>query len=162
MHIYMYTQTHTHIYSYINCKALKTMFQVYGSTPCNLYYESLDFFFPPFSCTWGIWKLLGQGWNPSCRPMPHPMGYELHLWPMLQLVAPDFFFFFNLFFRFASSAHGGSQARGPNGDEAVGLCHSHSNAGSDLHLQPTQCWIFDPLSEARDQTHILAETMLGP
>ena len=36
-------------------------------------------------------------------------------------------FFFSLF-RAAPMAHGGSQ---------VGLCHSHSNVGSELHLWPT-------------------------
>ena len=35
------------------------------------------------------------------------------------------------------------------GAEAAGLCHSHSNTGSKLHLQPTtqlmgQCWILNP------------------
>ena len=28
--------------------------------------------------------------------------------------------------------------------------------------QPQQCWIPNPLSKARDGTHILTETMLGP
>ena len=34
-------------------------------------------------------------------------------------------------------AYGSSQARGPIGAAAAGLCHSHSNAGSELRLQPT-------------------------
>ena len=34
-------------------------------------------------------------------------------------------------------AHGGSQGRGPAGVTAVGLCHSHSNTGSEPHLLPT-------------------------
>ena len=34
-------------------------------------------------------------------------------------------------------AYGGSQARGRTGAAAAGLCHSHSNVGSELHLRPT-------------------------
>ena len=49
------------------------------------------------------------------------------------------FFFFGLFAIScaASEAYGGSQARGLI--EAVAAClhHSHSNAGSEPHLQPT-------------------------
>ena len=37
----------------------------------------------------------------------------------------------------APTAYGGSQARGPIGAVATGLCQSHSNAGSELRLQPT-------------------------
>ena len=58
------------------------------------------------------------------------------------------FFFFCLFvclfvlrsfflFRTAAAAYGGFQARGQIGDVAAGLCHSHSNVGSESHLQPT-------------------------
>ena len=43
---------------------------------------------------------------------------------------------------------------------AATLHHSHSNAGSELHLWPVpqpaaNTWSFIPLSEARDRTHIL-------
>ena len=49
-----------------------------------------------------------------------------------------FFFFFVLcLFRVTPTAHGGSQARGPIGATAAGLCHSHSNARSELALRPT-------------------------
>ena len=44
-----------------------------------------------------------------------------------------FFFFFGLF-RAAPLANGSSQARGRIRAAAASLCHSHSNAGSDLHL----------------------------
>ena len=37
----------------------------------------------------------------------------------------------------APSAYGGSQARGRIRDVATGLRQSHSNAGSEPHLQPT-------------------------
>uniref|UniRef100_A0A8D1VYM5 Sec1 family domain containing 1 n=1 Tax=Sus scrofa TaxID=9823 RepID=A0A8D1VYM5_PIG len=53
-------------------------------------------------------------------------------------VTQVFFFFFDLFVfsRVALVAYGGSQARGPIGAVATGLCQSHSNAGSEPHLQP--------------------------
>ena len=41
------------------------------------------------------------------------------------------------FSRAAPSAYGGSQARGRIGAVAAGLRQSHSNAGSEPHLQPT-------------------------
>ena len=47
-----------------------------------------------------------------------------------------FFFFAFLLFRAAPMAHEGSQARGPVGAIAASLHHSHSNAGSESHLQP--------------------------
>ena len=40
-------------------------------------------------------------------------------------------------FRAAPAAYGGSQAKGPIGAVAVSLRNSHSNSGSELHLQPT-------------------------
>ena len=33
--------------------------------------------------------------------------------------------------------YGSSQGRGPVRATAAGLCHSHSNVGSKLHLRPT-------------------------
>ena len=46
-------------------------------------------------------------------------------------------FSFLFFFRATPLAYGSSQARGPIGDTAVCLHYSHSNAGSEVHLQPT-------------------------
>ena len=61
----------------------------------------------------------------------------------------------------APAAHGGSQARSLIGARAAGLHHRHSNAGSktyrDLHLSSRQCWILNPLSEARDRTCVLMD-----
>ena len=37
-------------------------------------------------------------------------------------------------FRATHEAYGGSQAKGQIGAVAASLCHSHSNAGSELHL----------------------------
>ena len=42
-----------------------------------------------------------------------------------------------LLFRATLVAHGGSQARGLIRAMAAGLHHSHSRAGSELHLRPT-------------------------
>ena len=39
-----------------------------------------------------------------------------------------------LLFRAALAAYGGSQARDPIRAIGAGLCHSHSNVGSELHL----------------------------
>ena len=60
-------------------------------------------------------------------------------------------------FRAIPEAHGGSQARA--GAVVAGLHHCHSNLGSKPCLQPTpqQHWILNPLSEARDQTHVLMD-----
>ena len=53
----------------------------------------------------------------------------------LLLPQDTFFFFFS--FRAAPAACGSSQARGQIKAAATGLYHSHSNSGSELHLQPT-------------------------
>ena len=53
-----------------------------------------------------------------------------------------FILFYFIFCLFAISwatltAYGGSQARGPIGAIAIGLCQNHSHTGSEPHLQPT-------------------------
>ena len=64
------------------------------------------------------------------------------------------FFFFSP--RATPASYGGSQAWGPVGAVAAGLCQSHSTAGSkpvcDLHHSSWQRRILNPLSEARDGT----------
>ena len=60
----------------------------------------------------------------------------------------------------AATAYGGSQARGQIGAVAASLRQSHSNAGSEPHLQPThhssrQRRIVNPLSKGRDRTRNL-------
>ena len=57
------------------------------------------------------------------------------MWLIIKIVG--FFFFFFVFSVAAPAAYGGSQARGLTGAIAAGLCHSHSNTGSELPLQPT-------------------------
>ena len=47
------------------------------------------------------------------------------------------FIFYFLLFRAAPAAYGDSQARGPIGAVAAGLCHSHGNAGYQPRLRPT-------------------------
>ena len=47
-----------------------------------------------------------------------------------------FFFFLMLFFRATPAAYGDSQASGWIGAIATGLCHNHSNTGSELCLWP--------------------------
>ena len=62
----------------------------------------------------------------------------------------------SFFSRATSAACGDSPASGLIRAVAAHLLHSHSNARSELHLWPTwQCWILNPLSEARDQSHSL-------
>ena len=54
------------------------------------------------------------------------------------LLVSSFFilFFFFLLLMATAAAYGSFQARGRIGAEAAGLRHSHSNARSELHLQP--------------------------
>ena len=65
------------------------------------------------------------------------------------------FFCLFAFYRAASTAYGGSQARGLIRAGATSLSHSHSNTRSKLCVWPTPQLpaILNPLSEARDQTH---------
>ena len=66
-------------------------------------------------------------------------GRDTHLFLLLLL-----FFFF----RAAPAAYGSSQAEDLIGAAAAGLHHSHSNMGSEPHLQPTP-----QLTTARSLTH---------
>ena len=76
----------------------------------------------------------------KCRFSKSGMGLEmLHFWqaPIPAGAAAGlrtFFFFFPLF-RATPEAYGGSQAGGEIGATAASLHLSHSNAGSELHLQ---------------------------
>ena len=68
----------------------------------------------------------------------------------------DWFLFFCLF-RATPAAYGSCQARGQMGDRAAGLRHSHSQV-CDLHHGSQQRQIFNPLSKARDHTHVFMDT----
>ena len=71
------------------------------------------------------------------------------------------------FFSLASTpvAYGSSQARGWIEAAASGLHHSQATQELSwicyLHYSSRQCWILNPLSEARDQTCIFMEMMSG-
>ena len=62
----------------------------------------------------------------------------------------------------APIAYGNSQARGWIRAIAASLHQSHSNGRSKPLLWPTpsswQCWILNPMGEARDQTPVLVNT----
>ena len=53
----------------------------------------------------------------------------------VRLVVFFLFCFVFVFSRAAPVAYGGSQGRGLTGAVAASPCHSHSNAGSEPHLQ---------------------------
>ena len=73
----------------------------------------------------------------------------------------NFFFFFGLFVfsRATPKVYGGSQARDLMGAVAASLHQSHSNADPsrvcNLHHSSPQCWILNPLREARDRARNL-------
>ena len=71
----------------------------------------------------------------------HVSGHfpQHHLLRIFAIVYSCFFFFFFSFslFRATQGVYGSLWARGQIGATAADLQHSHSNAGSKLHLQPT-------------------------
>ena len=98
-----------------------------------------------------IWTFLGQGLNPRCsydlchsygkaRSLTHCAESRLKLRHHKDNITGfslslSFFFFFCLF-RSKPVAYGSPQARGQIRGVAASLCQSHSNAGSELCLQP--------------------------
>ena len=95
--------------------------------------------------------LLPSHWEPSFYP------------PFLQVQLFKFLFYF-LIFRAIPPAYRSSQARGWIRATASGLHHSHSNTKQicDLHHSSWQCQILNPLSGARDWTHVLMDTSRVP
>ena len=75
-------------------------------------------------------------------PVDHTLhtGAQRFLFCLHSIDSDNVFCLFNFFvfclFRAEPTPYGGSQARGPIGAVAAGLHHSHSNARSELHLQP--------------------------
>ena len=73
--------------------------------------------------------------------------------------------FFVFLFKATPSAYGSSQARGRIGAAIASLHQATAILDlshiCDLCHSLRQCWIFNPLSEARDWTWILMDTMLG-
>ena len=60
------------------------------------------------------------------------------IWPLkFVLGVVRFFSFLPFFFFYFYVTYGSSQVRGGIGAAFAGLCHSHGNTGSELHLQPT-------------------------
>ena len=65
----------------------------------------------------------------------------------------------HLLFWAAFEAYRSFQARAPIGAVAAGLCHSHSHSRSSTYPAVySNARSLTPLSEARDQTHILMDT----
>ena len=94
-------------------------------------------------------------------------NWNIHFWKEksinnLFLFSFLFFFFFSLLFRASRTAHGSSQARDVIGAIAASLHHSHSNTGYEPCLWPMLRYMAtsdpQPLSQARDRTHILMVT----
>ena len=77
---------------------------------------------------WGVGLLLWSQQNSAEAPANIP-------WPVGNLFIFFFFFFFSLVFLGPHLQH--MEARGRIGAVAAGLRHSHSNTGSEPHLQPT-------------------------
>ena len=79
------------------------------------------------------------GWA-QMLPLPRRV-LTRYPWPkdlsLLWLLEQFFLFFFLFLFRAAPMPYGSSQARGRSGATAADLHHSHSNMGSEPHLQPT-------------------------
>ena len=65
----------------------------------------------------------------------------------ISIVYRLFFFFLFCLFKATPVAYGSSQARDQISTAAAELHHNHSNAGS-----------FNPLTKARDWTHVLTDT----
>ena len=80
-------------------------------------------------------------------------------WETVKVQLIFIFIFLSLLFRAAPAACGRSQARG--GIRAVAASYTTATAMPDpscvcdLHHSSRQCWILNPLSEARDRTRIL-------
>ena len=71
------------------------------------------------------------------------------------------YFLFFCYFRATTMAYGGSQARGPVGAIAAGLCTATAtpDPSRTCHLRHSsrQCWIPNPLSKARGGTCVLMD-----
>ena len=84
-----------------------------------------------------------------------------HIWGVL-FVYLFFILFYFCLFRAAPLVYGNSQARG----WIRAIAASNSNSGSEPCLPPTpssqQCQTLNPLSEARDQNHVLMNTTQVP
>ena len=97
---------------------------------------------------WAAKEILNHRYAHLTPQVNHPPGKRLHLlaeeylgkssshishFQLENQPSEEHLFFF---FLTTPEAYGGSQARGRIRAAAAGLHHSHSNAGSKLHLQP--------------------------
>ena len=108
--------------------------------------RNLPFLSVQFSGSWCFHKALQPSLLSTSRVCIIPKE-TLHPWaaspqfpsPWLRLSVSVNFYIFIYFclFRAAPMAYGGSQARGLIGAVEASLHHSHSNAGSTVHLRPT-------------------------
>ena len=81
-----------------------------------------------------IWHSINQ--NLLLTGLSVPLSYFTYPICLFCVCLSAFVFFFFGLFRAAPSAYGGSKFRGLIGATAAGLCHSHSNARSELCLWP--------------------------
>ena len=66
-------------------------------------------------------------------------------------VEDGYLLFFSFLLRLTPLAYGSSQARGLIRAAVASLHHSHSNLGSELHLQPTPQLVETPDSQPTEQ-----------
>ena len=125
--------------------------------------------------------LLWLWWGSAGAALIRPLAWELPNATVVALKRPKekkrkeitkvwmvsyflFILIFLAFFMSAPAAYGSFQGRSKILAAAVGLHHSHSNTGCELHLWPThsswQSQILNPLSKAKDQTQILMDASL--
>ena len=103
--------------------------------------------------------------GPSVLLSPGDLGrrqWALVSVPLLVMFVLFCFVLFFVFSRAAPMAHGGSQARGRIRAVAAGLHHGLRTSDPshiwDLHHSSWQHQTLNPLSEARDRTHVLIDT----
>ena len=125
-------------------------------TPCishraygSVQLESLPLFAPwehlwVFSSVTTFYECLCDFQADTCVFFHHPISWNIsskYVFLSIFILCGHFIYFYFVFiyllFRASSMAYGSSQARGWIGAAATGLHHSHSNAGSELHLRPT-------------------------
>ena len=111
------------------------------------------------------WTCLLMGASQICfcwAMMGIPAWNFLDIWWLSTLPLCSFVLLYFCLFRATPVAYKSSQARSHLQAAAAGLCYGHSNAGSEPCMQTTpqltSHWILNPLSKARDRTHILMGT----
>ena len=97
----------------------------------------------------------------NCSSIKFGSKGENMKWKNVFCLYKSFFVFCFSLFRVKSVAYGRSQAKGHSGTAAASLCHSHCMPDPsrvyDLHCRSQLYQILNPLSGARDWTHILMD-----